>query len=387
MFFGFFLTNPQLVAVCNVWHNQGNLCRSGVQRNCSVSRRKWVSDMPVTIKDVAKKAGVSPSTVSRVLSNHPRISKETSERVKRIMEELGYHSNIMARSLVSNKTNTLGMILPRPAEELLQNHFFAENIRGLTTQASRNGYDILMTAGSTEQDEVEAVTRLVKGRRVDGIILLQSRRNDPLIAFLKKEGFPFVLIGRSPDDDSVPCVDNDNVQAAYDATLHLISQGHERIGFVSGPANLIVSQDRLEGYQKALAEHGLPARPEWIVEGEFLQESGYRAMSFIMNLPERPTALVVIDDIVTFGILRGLTELGFRVPDDLSLVSFNNIALSELSSPPLSTIDIGIYQLGYMASQMLIRVIEGEPLQTSRLIVPHRLIVRESSLNTISRRS
>jgi DNA-binding LacI/PurR family transcriptional regulator len=123
------------------------------------------------------------------------------------------------------------------------------------------------------------------------------------------------------------------------------------------------------------------------VEGEFLQESGYRAMSFIMNLPERPTALVVIDDIVTFGILRGLTELGFRVPDDLSLVSFNNIALSELSSPPLSTIDIGIYQLGYMASQMLIRVIEGEPLQTSRLIVPHRLIVRESSLNTLSRRS
>ncbi|MFC5702450.1 LacI family DNA-binding transcriptional regulator [Cohnella faecalis] len=336
--------------------------------------------MAVTIKDVAKKAGVSPSTVSRVLSNHPRISRETTRKVKEIMEEMGYHSNIMARSLVSNKTYTLGMVLPRPAEELFQNQFFAENIRGITTQASRNGFDVLMTAGHSEQDELEAVTRLVKGRRVDGIILLQSRKNDPIIVFLKKEEFPFILIGHYGDDD-ILCVDNDNIQASFDATMHLISQGHERIGFVSGPPNLTVSQDRLEGYRKALAENGLRMLSEWIVEGEFLQESGYRAMSFFMNLPERPTALVVIDDIVTFGILRGLTELGFKVPQDLSLVSFNNITLAELSSPPLTSIDIGIYQLGYMASQLLIRQIQGDKPQLLRTIVPHRLFVRESSLN------
>lgn len=335
--------------------------------------------MTVTIKDVAKKAGVSPSTVSRVLSDHPRISRETSRKVKQIMDELGYHSNIMARSLVSSKTFTLGMVLPRPAEELFQNHFFAENIRGITTQASRSGFDVLMTAGHSEQEELAAVTRLVKGRRVDGIILLQSRRKDPLIAFLQQEGFPFVLIGHY--DDGILCVDNDNVQAAYDATAHLISQGHERIGFVSGPPNLTVSLDRMEGYRKAMHDNRLKLQPEWIVECEFLQESGYHAMSFFMNLPERPTALVVIDDIVAFGILRGLTELGYRVPDDLSLVSFNNIALAELSSPPLTSIDIGIYQLGYMASQQLIRTIQGEGPQQLRTIVPHRLMVRESSLN------
>ncbi|WP_276357476.1 LacI family DNA-binding transcriptional regulator [Cohnella caldifontis] len=335
--------------------------------------------MPITIKDVAKKAGVSPSTVSRVLSNHPRISKETARKVKTIMEELGYHQNVMARSLVSNKTYTLGMVLPRPAEELFQNHFFAENIRGITTQASRNGYDLLMTAGHSEAEELTAVTRLVKGRRVDGIILLQSRRNDPIIAFLRNEGFPFVLIGHS--EEEILCVDNDNVQAAFDATQHLIAQGHERIGFVSGPPHLTVSIDRLEGYRKAMNGHWLPMQPEWIVEGEFLQESGYRAMSYLMNLPERPTALVVIDDIVTFGILRGLNELGYRVPDDLSLVSFNNIALAELSSPPLSSVDIGIYQLGYMASQQLIRAIQDDHPLPLRTIVPHRLIVRESSLN------
>ncbi|MDG0810191.1 LacI family DNA-binding transcriptional regulator [Cohnella rhizosphaerae] len=336
--------------------------------------------MTVTIKDVAKKAGVSPSTVSRVLSNHPRISKETSQKVKEIVEELGYHSNIMARGLISNKTYTLGMVLPRPAEELFQNHFFSESIRGITTQASRQGYDVLMTAGSSEQDEVEAVTRLVKGRRVDGIILLQSRKNDPIISFLQKEAFPFILIGHY-GSENILCVDNDNVQASYDATVHLISQGHERIGFVSGPTNLTVSDDRLKGYKKALSEHALRMEPDWIVEGEFLQESGYRAMAFFMNLPERPTALVVIDDIVTFGILRGLTELGYKVPDDLSLVSFNNIALSELSSPPLSSVDIGIYQLGYMASQLLIRHIDEDKTQQLRTIVPHKLIVRESSVN------
>ncbi|MCC3376445.1 LacI family DNA-binding transcriptional regulator [Cohnella sp. REN36] len=343
--------------------------------------------MAVTIKDVAKRAGVSPSTVSRVLSNHPRISRETTRKVKAIMEEMGYHSNMMARSLVSNKTYTLGMILPRPAEELFQNHFFAENIRGITTQASRNGYDILMTTGHSEQEELAAVTRLVKGKRVDGIILLQSRRNDPIIAFLKHEEFPFILIGHYAQDEEILCVDNDNVQAAYDATQHLIAQGHERIGFVSGPPNLTVSVDRLDGYLRAMHDHGLPMQPEWIVEGEFLQESGYRAMSFFMNLPERPTALVVIDDLVTFGVLRGLTELGFRVPDDLSLVSFNNISLTELSTPPLSSVDIGIYQLGYMASQLLIRQIQGDKPQQNRTIVPHRLIVRESSLNLSSKRS
>lgn len=342
--------------------------------------------MTVTIKDVAKKAGVSPSTVSRVMSNHPRISRETTRKVKEIMEELGYHSNIMARSLVSNKTYTLGMLLPRPAEELFQNHFFAENIRGITTQASRKGYDVLMTTGHSELGEVEAVTRLVKGRRVDGVILLQSRKNDPIISFLKTEQFPFVLIGHYRDDE-ILSVDNDNVQASYDATVHLIAQGHERIGFVSGPPNLTVSLDRLEGYKKALADHGLRMDPEWVMEGEFLQESGYRAMSFFMSLPERPTALVVIDDIVTFGIMRGLAEIGYKVPDDLSLVSFNNIALAELSSPPLSSIDIGIYQLGYMASQLLIRYIQDDKPQQFRTIVPHRLIVRESSLNHTRNRS
>lgn len=338
--------------------------------------------MAVTIKDVAKKAGVSPSTVSRVLSNHPRISAETSRKVKSIMDQLGYHPNIMAKSLVSKTTNSICIMLPKSAEELFSNFFFMELIRGIVTQASRLGYDVLISSGANEKEEVEGVSRLLNGRRVDGVILLYSRKDDPVIDFLYEGGHPFVLIGRSEQYPDILSVDNDNVQASYDATKHLISLGHERIGFVSGPPELIVSRDRLKGYLDALHDSGLESRAEWIVEGDFLQDSGYRAMSFFMNLPDRPTAIVLIDDVVSFGVLRGLHELGYSVPNDLCLVSFNNIPLSELSTPPLSSIDIGIYNLGYTASQVLIQAIKNsdDSSYRKRHIIPHRLMIRESSM-------
>lgn len=335
--------------------------------------------MSVTIKDVAKVAGVSPSTVSRVISNHPRISPATVKKVKAIMEDLGYHPNIMAKSLVSKTTQTIGIILPKPAEELLLNLFFSEVIRGIVAQATRAGYDVMMTSGASEREEVEAISRLVRGRRIDGVILLYSRKNDPVVQFLKESDFPFVIIGRNDDYPDLLMVDNDNVLAAYDATRHLIQLGHERIGFVSGPPNMFVSRDRQEGFQQAILDAGLPMRQEWIVEGEFLQESGYRAMSFFMSLPERPTALVVIDDVVSFGIMRALHELGYKVPEQLSIVSFNNIPLAELASPPITSIDIGIYQLGYTASQALLYSIQGDSAGQRRYLIPHRLMVRESS--------
>ncbi|MFC4779293.1 LacI family DNA-binding transcriptional regulator [Paenibacillus sp. GCM10023252] len=341
----------------------------------------------VTIKDVAKVAGVSPSTVSRVVSGHSRISKETSRKVKQIMDEMGYHPNVMAKSLVSKTTNTLAIMLPRPAEELFQDFFFGELLRGILTQSTRAGYDMLLTAATSEHTEHETISRLVMGRRVDGVILLSSRVSDPLISFLGEQSIPSVLIGRPNMHPDFLSVDNDNVQAAYDATQHLIAQGHKRIGFVSGPPNLTVSNDRMEGYVKALRDADLEMRTEWIVEGEFLQESGYRAMSFFMSLPERPTALVVIDDVVAFGVLRGLTELSYKVPEDISIVSFNNIALSELATPPITSIDIGTYQLGYTASQTLIRLIQGEPVHQKRIVIPHRLIVRDSSIQASTRRS
>ncbi len=339
----------------------------------------------VNIKDIAKAAGVSPSTVSRVVSNHPRISEATSQKVKRIMEEMGYHPNIMAKSLVSKTTQTLAIMLPRPAEELFQDIFFGELLRGMLAHSTRAGYDMLLAAASSTQTENETLSRLVLGGRVDGVILLSARTDDPLIELLHRHKFPTVLIGRADESYNILSVDTDNVQAAYDATQHLILQGHERIGFVSGPPNLTVSADRMSGYRKAMTNAGLTIRQEWIVEGEFLQHSGYRAMSFLMSLPERPSGILVIDDVVGFGVLRGLNELGYKVPDDISLVSFNNIALSELSIPSISSIDIGTYQLGYTASQMLISHIQQGATSNRRVTIPHRLIIRDSSVRSLNR--
>lgn len=342
--------------------------------------------MAVTIKDVAKKAGVSPSTVSRVLSNHPRISAETSRRVREIMEELGYHPNIMAKSLVSRTTNSICIMLPKSAEELFSNFFFMELIRGIVTQANRQGFDVLLSSGANEKDEVEGVARLLNGHRVDGVILLYSRTDDPVVDFLYQNNHKFVLIGRSEQYADILSVDTDNVHASYDATKHLVSLGHQRIGFVSGPPDLVVSKDRLQGYLQALSDAGLESKPEWIVEGEFLQESGYRAISFFMNLPDRPTAIVLVDDVISFGVLRGLHELNYKVPDDLCLVSFNNIPLAEMSTPPLSSVDIGIYNMGYTASQMLIQAIQhkdNDKVSTARYVIPHRLVVRESSIFSV----
>lgn len=336
--------------------------------------------MSVTIKDVAKLAGVAPSTVSRVISNNSRISPKTTAKVKEAMETLGYHPNVMAKSLVSRSTQTIGVILPRAAEEIFLNPFFPEVLRGINAYANQAGYDLLMSAGSNQEQEKAAFNRLVYGGRADGVILLSSRVNDPLIPLLKERNFPFILIGSSQQHPDILSVDTNNVKAGYDAAAHLIKQGHQRIGFVSGPKELVVSQDRLKGCRQALEESELSMHPDWMMEASFLQDSGYHAISMMLERPNRPTALVVTDDLIAFGIMRGLYDLNYKVPDDLAIVSFNNVSISELTTPPLTTIDIGIYQLGYTATQMLIKKINEEEIHQKSVIIPHRLVLRQSSV-------
>ncbi|MRG28822.1 LacI family DNA-binding transcriptional regulator [Laceyella tengchongensis] len=332
----------------------------------------------VTIKDVARLAGVSPSTVSRVISNHPRISKATAEKVRQAMETLGYHPNITAKKLVSKSTKTLGLVLPRSAEELFANPFFSEVLRGMLACANQKQYDLLMSSANNPKEEMETVTRMVLGRQVDGMILIKPRKADPVIEKLLALDFPFVVLGRSLEHPDVPAVNNDNIAAAFDATVHLINQGHRRIGFVSGPPELVVSGDRLAGYQKALSQAKLPLRDEWVIASDILPKNGFHAVSMVMNAPDRPTAFVVSDDVVAFGMIRELVGAGYQIPEDVSVVGFNNIVLSELSNPPMTTVDIGIYHLGYQTARHLIRILQGEKVPEPNVTVPHRLVIRQS---------
>jgi DNA-binding LacI/PurR family transcriptional regulator len=334
--------------------------------------------MAVTIKDVAKLADVAPSTVSRVIANNPRISEKTKRKVKEAMEYLGYHPNFNARSLANRSTQAIGLVMPSSADHAFQNPFFPEVIRGISTKAHEKDYALYMSTGKTEDEIFDGVVQMVQGRRVDGIILLYSRVDDRIMTYLQEQEFPFTVIGKPyKNAELITHIDNDNFKAAQELTQYLISLGHDRIGFVGGNLNLVVTIDRLLGYEKAIRDAGLQYKDQYIVHEEFLKEGGQEAVRELFSLPDPPTALVVMDDLMTFGVISTLHELGLSVPDHISVASFNNVMLSELSSPPLTSVDINIFQLGYEAASGLLDCIQTCG-PAKRVVVPHNLMIRQS---------
>ncbi|MED1787526.1 LacI family DNA-binding transcriptional regulator [Brevibacillus laterosporus] len=338
--------------------------------------------MGVTIKDVARAANVAPSTVSRVVANHPRISEKTKQRVREAMEQLGYHPNYQARSLASKSSQTIGLVMPDSTDRIFQNPFFPEVIRGISKIAHSREYAICMSTGETEAELYDGVVRMVQGGRVDGLILLYSKINDRVTNYLKERNFPFVMVGKPHIDmDAINHVDNDNYSAAKEITEYLIQKGHERIAFVGGSPDMVVTIDRLEGYKQAITQASLTLHDEYIVREKVLREGGEEAAIELMNLPNRPTALIVTDDMMALGILRVLNEIGVQVPQDVSLISFNNALITEISQPPLTSVDIQIFQLGYQAGKCLIEKLEQPNEPTKRIIIPFKLVERNSCDN------
>nr|WP_269448621.1 LacI family DNA-binding transcriptional regulator [Metabacillus kandeliae] len=332
-----------------------------------------------TIKDVAKMAKVAPSTVSRVIANNPRISERTKERVREAMQELGYHPNFIARSLANQSTQAIGIIMPSSADKSFQNPFFPEVIRGISKGAHQKQYALHMATGETEEEIFEGVVQMVEGKQVDGIILLYSRVDDQLTNFLIEKQFPFVIVGKPfKHVEEITHVDNDNYRASKEVTEHLIELGHERIAFVGGNLNFVVTIDRLLGYEKAINVAGLPYKDDYIIHEEFQEEGGKEAVLELFSLKEPPTALVVADDLMAVGVLNTLHEMGIQVPADVSVVSFNNIMLAELSRPPLTSVDIHIVQLGYEAAKNMIQMIENPSEPIKRIIIPHTLVKRQT---------
>ncbi|KAA9029947.1 LacI family DNA-binding transcriptional regulator [Niallia endozanthoxylica] len=335
--------------------------------------------MAITIKDVAKAANVTPSTVSRVIADNPRISNKTKRKVRQVMEELGYQPNYKARNLASRTTQTIGLVMPNSTDQVFQNPFFPEVIRGISKMAHMTEYAIQFSTGETEEEIYDGVVQMVQSGRVDGVILLYSRMNDRVRAFLEEKAFPYTMIGKpSYDVEKISHVDNDNFSAAKEVTEYLLQLGHTKIGFVGGSTSLMVTLDRQQGYETALKEAGIPICEEYIVHEDFLIEGGKQAISELLSLKETPTALVVVDDLMAFGIINTLEKMGLRVPDDISIVGFNNLLLSEISQPPLTTVNINIFDLGYHAAKNLIEIINNPDEPAKRIIVPYQMTVRGS---------
>lgn len=335
--------------------------------------------MIVTIKDVAKRANVAPSTVSRVIANSPRISEQTKKRVREVMEELGYHPNFQARSLVAKSTQTIGVVMPNSAYYAFQNPFFPEVLRGISTSAHENKYGIYLSTGSDENEIFNEVVSMVQGRRVDGIVLLYSRINDKTMKFLHDSNFPFVVVGRPyENEERISFVDNDNIYITKQVTKYLIELGHRHIAFVGGSLHFVVTIDRLNGYKLALEEADIPFNEEYMVHEEYIKENGREAIRLLMSLDSPPTALVTQDDLIAYEMISHLEDMNVNVPNDISIISFNNLMLSEHSKPPLTSVDICVYQLGLEATNCLIEKMNKPDSLPKRITIPTKFIERKS---------
>lgn len=331
-----------------------------------------------TVKDVARRAGVSASTVSRVISNNPRISQVTRERVLQVMAELHYQPNAIARSLARSSTQIIGVIMPSRETDILLNPFFPEALRGIVMAASRYDYDVLLSTNSKHKEEADAIANFIGGGKVDGLILMRSRENDPNIRYLVKADFPFSVIG-SDAGYHVNHVDNDNVLAACELTRHILDTGKRNIYFASGSMALSVTRDRLAGYRQALEEAGIPWDEKRIFTGAFDEETGMRIAEEIFRREDKPDAVVATDDVIAFGLSRTMTNLGYQIPQDIAIGSFNNSLLSRYSDSQLTTVDIKAFELGQKSVELLMAAIT-EGLRDGRVIIPHTLVKRNSTL-------
>lgn len=345
--------------------------------------------MSVTIKDVARVAGVSPSTVSRVLAGNPAISAETQEKVRQVLSEMNYHPHAGARSLVTGSSRTIGLITSRPTAETFANPFFPEVIRGIGSVLEPEGYNLLLSTAQSERQQGEACLQMLRSRHVDGVILANSSLGDELIDAMVEEGRNFVLIGRPADRDGLPAhgavhaVNNDNVLAARVAAEHLISRGHRRIAFICGPRHRVYVYDRLQGYRHALEGAGIPFDPALVQEDHYTQEHGGRAVGRLLSMPQPPTAVLAADDILALGALDAALSRGLSVPGDLAIAGFNASAITQRTRPPLTSVRIPVYDLGAMAAQMLVGLLHGVPFRPHQVILPSQLIARESTAGQI----
>lgn len=331
--------------------------------------------MAITIKDVAKLANVSPSTVSRVISKSPRISEATKVLVHAAMEELKYKPNAIARNLANASTKTLGLIIPNKEENLLKNPFFIQAMRGISIYSQKKNYKIMFNYSENSEDELNYVREFVHSKWVDGIILLTAYENDLSIDYLSQQDFPFVVIGRPYNVHDIMWVDNDNFQASYNLVNTLIQKGIHDIAFIGGPQKYIFSKDRLEGYKRALELRNHTIEEQLIFETmDFTDGYGYEAMAQICD-KKIPEAVVTTDDLLAFGVLRYIKEHQLKI----KVTGFNNTPLSEYQDPPLTSVDIRAEDLGYNAAKLLIKSLEGNDSPANHFIVGTELVERKST--------
>lgn len=327
-----------------------------------------------TIREVAEKAGVSFTTVSHVINNTRFVSEETRERVLAAMEELHYRQNALARSLRSGKTHTLGLILPDSS-----NPFFADIGRSVEAAAFELGYSVILCNTESDLHREQLYVDVLSKKQVDGVIFVATGDQANSAELLVSLNLPVVLVDREILGIGLDSVLADNCQGGMLATNHLIQFGHRRIACITGPSYLTPSAERITGFSQAMEAAQIKVEDSYLLRGDFHSESGYTCTRQLLSLPEPPTAIFSCNDLMAIGVLRAAAEAGLRLPQDLSIVGFDDIELASYTSPPLTTISQPIGEIGRIATHLLVDRMEDKTLSPRREILPPKLIVRGST--------
>lgn len=333
----------------------------------------------VSSRDVARLAGVSRTTVSFVLNNVPgmRISDETRKRVLEAAKELDYHPNAVARRLVTGKTQILAYVERQTPELAFVDAFMPQALRGVHDAASKYNYEVLFAPIPLDAANGRFI-QLLRGRHVDGIILSGPRTDDEELKELIESKSPIVLQGQWPGRN-VASVDVNNELAACEATEHLIHLGHKRIGMiVHTPRAYTAGEARLNGYRRALENHGIPYDESIVTCANFSPDSGEEALRSLIEVKPTPSAMFIGSDTVAMGVLQAVKGLGYRVPEDLAIVGFDDIPMSVYLHPPLTTVHLPAYGIGWAAADLLIRLIDKEESLETDVLLDTELVVRES---------
>lgn len=335
--------------------------------------------MAVTLKDIAQKAGVSITTVSRGLAGYDDVAVETRQHIRQIAEELGYRPNLLARRLQKQRTDTIGFILPTFGPRF-SDPFFSEFLAGIGNEAAAHEYDLLVSTHAPDSPgEQQAYQRAAQGGWVDGLIVVRTREEDARIQLLHKHGFPFIAFGRCLCDLDFPYVDEDSVAGMRLLVQHFVDLGHRRIGFIAPPDNLMFGRLRREGFLETMAANGLEVAPEWLVTGDLTQRGGAEAAGQLLAAGLGITAVIAGNDLMAIGAINRIQQHGLRVGQDIALGGFDDIPLAAYTSPPLTTIHQPIYDIGRQVCAMLIALVNGLAPNPGHILLEPTLVIRESS--------
>lgn len=336
----------------------------------------------LTIKEIAEIAGVSKATVSRVINGKKEVSNGTRKRIKKIIEEYNYTPSAIARGLSLKGIRNIGLVIPHTAEYLFSFPYFSELIRGISHYANTKGYRLVFATSSSESPQERVYQDMINGSVVDGVVVLDIRKNDGRLEYLHQSDVPFAIVGRSLEYPQVDYVDSDNVGGAREAIEYLLKLGHREILFINGPKDHTVSINRERGYQEAFEAKEVPIKKENIIYGDFSIDYGYKLIKSLLVKGKRFSALFAASDLSAMGAITALKEKGIEVGKDVSVIGFDDIPLARIFDPPLSTVRQPIYEIGKEVGRALISRIEERDREPIQKVLPTKLILRESTIKS-----